>query len=322
MSKFKIAVQCNSLGQRCGIATYSERLTEYLNKIPDVEAKQFVEKIRNPPDVISIQYEPGLMQPQQLQHIIQKYSQPIVVTAHHMGLLQQFYPLLDGIIIHGKSQLKGMEEPWNFKVIPHPALVFPNKDKIELRKKYGLPLDKKIIGTMGFIAGTGKELPEIIDYFLKELKDDEFLYFATSFWKGGDFGGEEQIRQKVKAFGKESQFRLDSDFVSEEILNERMQCCDLLFAWNKMDVPGSNSGIGMDMIGARRKLIVKDSPHYEFVSSIGNVEIGRKGQKEFVEDTFRVLREGDLTKVPDPTPYSWEVLTKSYLDYFKEVSGI
>ncbi len=322
MSDYKIAIQSTSLGQRCGIATYSERLNRYLNEIEGVESKQFVERIRNSPNVISIQYEPGLMPPQNLQKIINKYPQPIIITAHHMGYLQQFYALLDGVVIHSKNQIEKMEEPWSYKVIPHPALVFPDKDKIELRKKYGLPTDKKIVGTMGFIAGTGKQLPEIIPELLKNLKDDEFLYFATSFWKGGDFGFEEEIQNYVKKSGKEKQFRMDSDFVSEETLNEKMQACDLLFAWNKFESPGSNSGIAMDMIGSRRKLIVKDSPHYGFAASLGNVETGKPEKTKFVRDVFKTLRDKDLSKVPDPTPYSWENMAKSYLDYFKEISEV
>ena len=79
---------------------------------------------------------------------------PIVITAHHMGNLQQFYPMLDGIVLHSKDQIPGnnpeqmkANEPWNYTVIPHPALVFPKKDKKKLRKKYGLPQDK-LIGRM------------------------------------------------------------------------------------------------------------------------------------------------------------------------------
>jgi len=288
---------------------------------------QFAERIRNSPDVISIQYEPGLMQPQFLQALINKYSQPVIITAHHMRYIPQFYPMLDGIVIHSKTQIPlnkdgKLNEPWNYKVIPHPALVFPEKGKEEMRKKYGLPLDKKIIGTAGFIAGTGKELPEIVNYILKDLKDDEFLYLITSFWKGGDFGFEKQIQKEVKAAGKESQFRIDSDFVVEETLNEKMQACDLLFAWNKFDGAGSTSGIAPDMIGSRRKVIVKNSPHYSFVAGMQGVLKGRIKQNEFAEDVLNAARTVDLNKdIPDPTPYSWDVLINSYVDYFKEVLG-
>ena len=191
-----------------------------------------------------------------------------------------------------------------------------------MRKKYGLPLDKKSVGTAGFIAGTAKNLPDMIKNILQDLKSDEFLYSITSYWKGGDFGFEEQIHKIVKDLGKEDQFRIDTDFVPEEVLNEKMQACDLLFAWNAMDIPGSNSGIGMDMVGARRKVIVKDSSHYSFVSSINGVEKGRQDQKDFAKDVLKLLRSNKLDKnIPDPTEYSWESMTQSYVDYFKEILG-
>jgi len=318
----KVAVQCSSLGTRCGINTYSNRLNEYLNKIDGVESICFVKKARNSPDVISVQYEPGLMPPQELQMLTNKYSQPVVVTAHHVGVLPQFYPLLDGIVLHSKSQVDGLEEPWGYKIIPHPAIVYPEKGMKKMREKYGIPLDKKVIGTAGFIAGTGKKLPGIVESLLNDLNDDEFLYLATSTWKGGDFGFEKEIENIVKSSGKEGQFKIDTDFVTEETLNEKLQCCDLLFAWNKFDAPGSTSGIAMDMVGARRKLIVKNSPHYSFAASIEGVETGSIDQKQFAKDVLKLLRTGDLKKVPDPEPYSWETLTQEYVDYFKEVSGI
>ena len=315
-------MQCSSLGTRCGINTYSNRLNEYLNKIDDVESVCFVKRARNSPHVISVQYEPGLMPPQYLQKLTNKYSQPIVVTAHHIGVLPQFYPLLDGIVLHSKSQVEGLEEPWSYKVIPHPAIVYPEKGMYKMREKYGLPQDKKIMGTAGFIAGTGKKLPGIVEYLLKDLNDDEFLYLATSTWKGGDFGFEKEIENIVKDSRKEDQFRIDTDFVTEETLNEKLQCCDLLFAWNKFDAPGSTSGIAMDMIGARRKLIVKDSPHYSFAGSVEGVEKGSRKQKQFAKDVLKVLRTKDLKKVPDPEQFSWKNLTKEYVDYFKEVVGL
>jgi len=317
----KISIQCNELGQRGGIGTYSNRLNDALNKIKGVESKQFVSRIRNGPDLISVQYEPGLMPPQNLQKLIQKYPQPIVITSHHMGVLPQFYPLVDGIVIHDKSQLIGLDEPWSYKVIPHPAIVFPRKDKKKLREKYNIPQDKKVVGTMGFIAGTGKKLPDIVRYLLKELEKDEFLYFATSFWKGGDFGFSDIIRSEVKKLGKEDQFRLDTDFLSEEELNEKMQLCDLLFAWNKLDRPGSNSGIAMDMMGSRTKLIVRDSPHYSYPASLKGVEAGSRDMDKFARDVFNVLRNKDLSKTPNPDKYSWDNKVKEYLEYFNEILG-
>jgi hypothetical protein len=316
----KVGVQCSSMGDRCGIWTYTDRLIKSLNKVPGIEAFPFVDKIRGKCDIINIQYEPGLMPVEKLQWFLQKYSQPMVITAHHTGYLQQFYPMVDGIIFHSKNQIVG--DPWNHKIITHPCLVYPEKGKMEMRKKYNLPLDKKILGTSGFIAGTGKELPIMLQPILENIKSDEFIYFITSFWKGGDFSALNILKGLVKDRGLENQFRVDIDFVRDEELNEKIQCCDMLFSWNNSSTPGGTSGIAMDIIGARRKLIVKDVPHYAEAASLPGVEKGRQPPKEFIEDVFKVLRTGDLNNVPNPEPLSWDNLVTQYVEYYKEILGV
>jgi len=320
----KVGIQISSLGQRCGCFTYANRLNKYLNQVKDVSSKMFVDKYRNGKlDVICIQYEPGLMPPQKLNGLLNQYTEPVVLTSHHMGQLQQFYPMLDGVVLHAEDQAG--EKPWDYTVIPHPALVYKEKDKMKLRKKYNLPTDKKIVGTMGFICGTGKILPKTVELLLKGLKDDEFLYLITPFWKGGDMGRLKQIEQVVKASGKENNFRIDTDFmVDEEELNEKMQCCDLMYSWNNMpkNARGSQSGSAADIYGARVKLIVKDCPHFSFIGEQEGVLVGREGAEEFVEDVLNALRNEDLENVPDPKWLSWEEQIKNYISYFKQIAMI
>lgn len=318
----KIAIQNSEYSMLGGINTYSNRLCRYLNQIKGIEAEQFIDRYRKEADVVSVQYEPGCTPPQKLNKFINEFTCPIVVTAHHTLHLEQLYPLLDGVIIHDESQIK--EKPWSYTVIPHPALVYPKKDKQKLRKKFNLPQDKKIIGTMGFICGTGKVLPLTVSKILKEIKDDEFLYLTTSFWKGGDFGRLQQINKVVSDLGKTDNFRIDTDFVVDEsVLNERLQCCDLLYAWNNVTQynPGSQSGSAADMYGSRVKLIVKDCPHYSFIGKQDKVEVGRSDAGDFVSDLFNVLRNKDLNDVQDPEWLSWEEQVKGYVDYFKEILG-
>jgi hypothetical protein len=81
---------------------------------------------------------------------------------------------------------------------------------------------------------------------------------------------------------------------------------------------GSQSGIAPDMYGSRTKLIVKDGPHYSFISKQEGVLKGRAPPNEFVEDVFKALRNEDLVNTGNkPEPISWEVLTKKYVEYFK-----
>lgn len=330
MNKYKIGIQCSSIGERCGIFTYSRRLVKYLNKLKEdkngnkvnVNAYMFDIKAQKDTDLINVQYEPGLMPPQKFQNMLNTYIEPIVVTVHHIGYLQQgFYNSLDGFIFHSNDQVDN--KPWDYDVIEHPSLVFPEKDKMEMRKKYNLPKDKKILGTAGFIAGTGKNLPITVSEILKKLKKDEFLYLTTSFWKGGDMGHKHDIMKEVEKTGKQDQFRMDTEFVSPEVLNEKLQACDLLWTWCAVgpNEKGSQSGIAADMYGSRRKLIVKDSAHYSFIGSQNKVEIGRPEPKNFAKDTLNLLRNGDLDDVQDPEWLSWEEKAKDYLAYFQEILG-
>jgi len=323
----QIGIQNSELGQRGGINTYSSRLNRYLNQIPNVKSKMFIENYKNgKPDIISIQYEPGLFPPQKLQQFIQRYSEPIVVTAHHTIGLNNLYPLIDGVVIHDESQISSVGKPWNYTVIPHPALVYPEKDKMELRKKFGLPLDKKIVGTMGFICGTGKVLPLTVYNILSKLNSDEFLYLITPFWKGGDMGRFTEITDIVNnKLGKSKNFRMDTDFISdEELLNEKMQCCDLMYCWNNVpkniNSGGGQSGSAADIYGARVKMIVKDNQHFSHIAKQDKVLKGREKPEEFAIDVINALRNENLEDVQNPEWLSWQEQVKSYLKYFEELA--
>ena len=327
MKTITVAIQNSELGQRGGINTYSTRLERYLNNTKEdnsgdkvkIKAFQFVNKPRKKLDIINMQYEPGLIQPNKFQYLLNKFQEPLVVTAHHIGYLENFYPALDGIVLHSEDQVEN--KPWVYKVIPHPALVYPKKDKIKLRKKFGLPLDKKIIGTAGFITGTGKNLPLTVSEILKRLNDNEFLYLATSFWKGGDFGRKLEIENTVRELGKEKQFKMDTSFSDDETLNEKLQACDLLYAWCAVgpnDI-GSQSGIAADMYGSRTKLIVKKSAHYSLISKQDKVLVGRESPDDFADDVINAIRNEDLEDVQNPEWLSWENKVKDYIDFYEDL---
>ena len=330
--KYKIGIQVSSYGDRCGIATYAERLTNALNNVKkdkagntvSVEAYQFIDKPQKNTDVINIQFEPGVMPPQKLQKLANKNIMPIVATVHHIGYLPQMWTIVDGYHFHNAEQYEDLpDQPWSKRVIPHPCMVFKDKKKKDLRKKLGLPNDKKIMGTFGFITGTGKNLPITVMNIIESMKKDEFLYIGTAFWKGGDFGRRKQLEDLIKEHGMENNCKLDTDFVSDEELNERMQACDLLWAW--CNVPkkgkGSQSGIVADMYGARRKLIVKDSAHYSFIGQQDKVLVGREEPHMFARDVLNALRNEDLNDVQDPEWLSWDKQVVEYLDYYQELMG-
>ncbi len=332
MKEYKIGIQVSSLGDRCGIATYANRVCDSLNKMKidnkgeevNVNAYQFVKKPQKNTDLINIQYEPGLMPYPFLQNLLNKYIQPVVITVHHIGYLPQIFGAADGFHFHHKNQYEDLKnQPWDKEVIPHPSLVYPEKGLDAMKDKWGLPKDKRVLGTFGFITGTGKNLPTTVTEILSNMNSDEFLYLGTPFWKGGDLGRKEHILEAVKASGKENQFKLDTDFVSAKDLNEKMQACDVLWAWCMVpkDGKGSQSGAVADMYGARRKLVVKDSAHYSFIGEQDKVVVGPEDPKAFAKKVIEVSREFDLKDVHDPEWLSWDNQIGNYLEYFQKVLG-
>ena len=312
---------CKSYGQRCGIATYSDRLNRALQKA-GIDSHVFVNEPHKDVDIISVQYEPGILHPVVLGQFIADHRQEkIVVTAHHTRGLGQLFGVIDGLVLHDESQILPNEVPPKYRIIPHPALVFPRLDKTAVRKELGLPTDKIIIGTAGFICGTGKRLPVILSHLLARLEDNMYLYFITSFWKAGDMGRCYQIKKLVKMYGKEDQFRIDTDFKPDEQLNKAMQACDLLFSWNITgpNDKGSQSGIASDMYGSYTKLIVKDSPHYSFIKRQKGVLVGPREPDKFAAAVIKAAKSKDLKNVPDPSWLSWDNQVKKYIEYFEEI---
>lgn len=328
----KIAQQVESMGERCGCNEYASRLNDALNSKSNVESHIFLNKPRKDYDVMAIHYEPGLFgdNPQKLPQLLQ--TSPLKgksMIVHHSRQLQDFYSALDGCVLHHVNQLElltqqGFETPWMYDLIPHPALYFERQDKADLRNKYNLPNDKKILGTAGFISGTGKRLPLLVKILLSNLGDDEFLYLTTAFWKSSRLSSDKEstIKQTVEEMGMEDNFRIDTEFVDPKTLNEKMQCCDLLFSWNTStpETYGSQSGIAMDMMAAS-KTIVKNVPHYAAAKETENVEIGRSHPKKFAEDVLQLLRND--TKLNDLTPreeiVTWDDAADMYIEHFRNI---
>jgi hypothetical protein len=338
------------LGHRCGIATYSHRFADALQHNGH-QVKLFVDKLRFfNPDIIAPQYEPGMLHPQMLIKLSQQYSDVMVPTIHHSNHIEHFSVLVDGMVLHDKSQIQppnqlypqGQPEPYEYTIIPHPAMVYPKKDKTQLREKYKLPADKKILGTMGFIAGTGKNLPMTVNEIYHRLdKKNEFLYLNTSFHRIGDMGRLKQIEQVVGGFTKNDYIsfnkglfngnreyihwfdggRIDVSFVPDYEMNEKMQLCDLLYAYN-MTSPqtyGSTSGIAMDMLGSGVKTIVKNTPHFKTATDIGAVS-ARRQPDLFADDVINLLRNDDeLKNIPDVSKYSWDNLVNEFVTYYESL---
>ena len=250
------------------------------------------------------------------------YLQKPTVIEHHNTMFSK--------MVDGDANGNIFHAPWNipngwmsdFKIIPTPCLVFPNKDKYKLREKYGLPVDAKILGTGGFMFGHWKRWLDLTHTILKKLEDNEFLYLATSPWIEGDGGTVKAIRKLARKLGKQDQLKVEEEFVDDVTLNERFQCCDLLFVWNgtiERNWIFSTSGIGGDLYGARRRLVIQDVPHYKLIAGKKGVVVAPFELEPFVARLLEELRTGNLDETTEPEWLSWDNIVRNFIDYFKEI---
>jgi len=318
----KIEILCRELETGMGgIATFTDRMVNAINDTKKMKARGRIWDISDEADMAVIQYEPGMISPETIISFAKIYTKnPIILMVHHSGGIEKLFDSVDGAIFFSELQIP---EEWKdiSTVIEHPALVFKNKSKKSMRKKFKLPKDKTIIGTAGFIYGTNKRLELIAEPLLKNLADNEFLYFITSFWKGGDGGKEQMLYNLAKKYGKEEQIRIDSDFIDDKTLNEKMQACDLLWAWNiyPENYTFCTSGIAADMYGARRPLIVKNSGHYYNIAKKENVYRGSSNPEEFADQVLILARKKDELRVPENVEeISWKNMSEKYIDFFNK----
>jgi len=125
----------------------------------------------------------------------------------------------------------------------------------------------------------------------------------------------------AKKYDKEEQIRIDSDFIDDKTLNEKMQACDLLWAWNiyPENYTFCTSGIAADMYGARRPLIVKNSGHYYNIAKKENVYRGSPNPEEFADQVLILARKKDELRVPENVEeISWKNMSEKYIDFFNK----
>lgn len=313
----KIGIICPELGLRGGISTFSYRLGRYL-KQAGCEVVYGINDIREAVDVKIIEYEPGIYPTVNLKKYLEEHKdEPIILEFHNTVQAKMLAKLAHFSIFHAEHSIPE-DWPGHYKLIPHPALVYPEKDKDILRRKFNLPREKRILGTGGFLHGIWKGWHTVLEPLLRNLDSDEFVYFATSAWIEGDGGVIGMFRHIARKLGKTAQFRVESDFMPDEIVNERYQACDMLFAWNSTppNYIYSSSGLICDLYGARRHVVVRDIPHHWHLRGLKGVTMAPTEVDDFVDVVLKCFRdEKKLNERPEPEHLSWEVLIKEWIDY-------
>lgn len=249
--------------EQCGIKEYGRELDEQFRQL----GVSFVEvplsdlaALRNaaPGQPFLIHVEPSLLVADfdnALASALQRGAY-IAVCFHYFDdpLYRRFRHRAHAMVRHrdyGVGDPRMHEVPLGCPVFEPPA------SKREFRAKYGLPLDSKILTTVGFLA-RWKQLPDVAQALISRLAPDEHLQMICPAHFSGESRQEWQRLQSV-VLGAE-QVTWTSEFVPQQEMLERVAASDLGFVYHAVNT-GSCSAATKPFVSARCPVVLTNSNH-------------------------------------------------------------
>lgn len=168
----------------------------------------------------------------------------------------------------------------------------PPEDRAALRARLGLPADRVVLTTLGFLV-RWKRLPETVSALLDRLPPTVFLQVLTPPPFGGSAADEiasmQAVLQRHKA---RDRVLFSTEFRSEQALLDRVCASDLGFLFHGQDT-GSVSAATKAFVAARTPLVTTGSSHAADLRE-GVVRVGSFDQRAFAQEVARVAQDEQL----------------------------
>lgn len=290
--------------QNCGIAIFARDLHEQLEKLgfrlvtsSGVNGEMLSEET----DGILVHYHADWLNYNTIKSLCTSSGRPVVLFAHSDSL-GPFPNEVVGIVemCAGMAQVTDMPK-YRF---PLPAWVPETlEDRKKLRVQFGLPIKPMIIGTNGFLKFE-RQFVEILTELLPHAKhNDWFLNLITSPWYIDSPG---LVTELEKLQGTYSGcFKFEYSFLDKEILNQKLQACDLLWCWTKAPSSPYASGVISDQYASGTRIFASDKLQHKHVLRLPNVVRAPNKLEPFIEQLILEIQLHNRQR-HDPSPVSWD----------------
>ncbi len=301
----------------------------------------------NEVDLIHIQHEYGIFKlDERLPTLLRKLGPNIkkIITIHCLrpaqfskkgvaeeNFVNEIAKLADHVILHLNSQKAILERlgipSEKLHIIPH-GTESSNEDKGISRKRFGLPMDAKILVMLGFMK-KHKCLHVILDALVEMLKErkDVYLFVAGSLAPSAsqeDIDYAKFISKKIAELGIQNNFIHDDRFIPHEDVLHIIGVADI-FMFPYVEEDRAVSGSFHLAIGADKPVIATRIPKFEELGDVcdellvlpyNSSEIARLAIRLFKDEEFSCYVMNKIKILKDKT--SWEIVAKMHLELFKQ----
>ena len=301
----------------------------------------------NEVDLIHIQHEYGIFKlDERLPTLLRKFGPNIkkIITIHCLrpaqfskkgvaeeNFVNEIAKLADHVILHLNSQKAILERlgipSEKLHIIPH-GTESSNEDKGISRKRFGLPMDAKILVMLGFMK-KHKCLHVILDALVEMLKErkDVYLFVAGSLAPSAsqeDIDYAKFISKKIAELGIQNNFIHDDRFIPHEDVLHIIGVADI-FMFPYVEEDRAVSGSFHLAIGADKPVIATRIPKFEELGDVcdellvlpyNSSEIARLAIRLFKDEEFKRYVLSKIRILKDKT--SWEIVAKMHLELFKQ----
>ena len=301
----------------------------------------------NEVDLIHIQHEYGIFKlDERLPTLLRKLGPNIkkIITIHCLrpaqfskkgvaeeNFVNEIAKLADHVILHLNSQKAILERlgipSEKLHIIPH-GTESSNEDKEISRKRFGLPMDAKILVMLGFMK-KHKCLHVILDALVEMLKErkDVYLFVAGSLAPSAsqeDIDYAKFISKKIAELGIQNNFIHDDRFIPHEDVLHIIGVADI-FMFPYVEEDRAVSGSFHLAVGANKPVIATRIPKFEELGDVcdellvlpyNSSEIARLAIRLFKDEEFSCYVMNKIKILKDKT--SWEIVAKMHLELFKQ----
>lgn len=334
-------VSCHSPHTRCGVREYGLQLDRAFSDVgASVLGLSYHEHQRaidtaGPGNVLLVHFEPSLFSGTYF-HVLQQArakGSKVVFCCHHYDPTLVHGPAAnaDAIVTHRDPEHIIHHQQ---SVIPLGCPVYTPREDMRpaLRARLGLPEDKIVVTTVGFLA-QWKKTPDVIEALLRALPPDAFLQVHTPYpFDPGQAPAEEaRIRQIFgarrggSAFsgGNSLPYSFSTEFLPDHELLDRVYASDVGFVYHGLHTK-SVSAATKAFISGRCPVVVTNSTHAsdmkEGIFHVGSFDINHfaQGVAAVAKDTNlrAALRRGAEREYER---LNMHVVAKQYIDLFRRL---